>query len=51
MTSLLIRTLQRILPQSLWLAIRQRPIIQDHQRVPDSGIGLLGTHHRTVGAR
>ena len=35
MTSLLIRTLQRILPQSLWLAIRQRPIIQDHQRVAD----------------
>ena len=35
MVSILIRTLQRILPQPLWLALRQRPIIQGHQRVAD----------------
>ena len=35
MASFLIRTLQRILPQPLWLALRQRPVIQGHQRVAD----------------
>ena len=35
MASILIRTLQRILPQPIWLALRQRPIIQGHQRVAD----------------
>ena len=35
MASILIRTLQHILPQPIWLALRQRPIIQGHQRVAD----------------
>lgn len=35
MAFILIRTLQRILPQPIWLALRQRPIIQGHQRVAD----------------
>lgn len=35
MASSLIRLLQRILPRPLWLELRQRPIIQAHQRVAD----------------
>lgn len=35
MASPLTRLLQRILPQSVWLELRQRPIIQDHQRIAD----------------
>ena len=33
MASLFIRALQRVLPQTLWLNLRQRPIIKQHERV------------------
>ena len=33
MASLFIRALQRVLPQTLWLNLRQRPIIEQHERV------------------
>lgn len=33
MASPLVRILQAILPASVWLDFRQRPIIQEHQRI------------------
>ena len=43
MASIFIRTLQQVLPQDLWLNLRQRPIIKQHERVAHYWRPLIAT--------